>query len=170
MSGFEVRDPDYQRRVRESFGRQGIMRHLGARLTALAPGRCEISCDFRPELGQQHGFFHAGVIGTIADSAGGYAGYTLMPHDSSVLTVEYKMNLMAPARGERIIARGEVIRAGRTLVIARADVAVLHEGVERTCATLLQTLMTMHQTPDGGLASGASSRESGAQGPAESES
>lgn len=158
MSRFQVRDPEFRQRVRESFDRQGIMHHLGAELTLLEPGLCEICCDFRPELGQQHGFFHAGVIGTIADSAGGYAGYTLMPHDSSVLTIEYKMNLMAPADGRRIRARGEVIRAGRTLVVAKAEVAVRREGRWHDCATLLQTLMTMHKKPDGGTASGSDTR------------
>ena len=148
MSRFQAQDPDYQRRVRESFDRQGIMAHLGARLLSLAPGRCEIECAFGPHLSQQHGYFHAGVVGTIADSAGGYAGFTLMPPDSSVLTIEYKLNLMAPAQGERIIARGEVVRAGKTLVVAKAEVVAVRDGAEQVCAILLQTLMTMHQRPD----------------------
>lgn len=147
---FEPQDPAYAERVAASFARQRIMQHLGAELGELRPGFCQIRLPFRPELTQQHGYVHAGVIGTIADSAGGYAGYTLMPRDSSVLTVEYKLNLLAPARGEALIAEGQVIRAGRTLVVCRADV-VAAEGEDRTlCATLIQTLMTMHGRPDTG--------------------
>ena len=124
------------------------MTWLGATLTHLAPGQCEITLPHKPELTQQHGYIHGGIIGTIGDSAAGYAGYTLMPHDASVLTVEYKMNIMAPGDGERLIARGEVIRAGRSLVVARADVFAVKAGRETLCATLLQTLMTMHGTAD----------------------
>jgi len=146
---FEPRDPHYEGRVRESFARQGVMAFIGAELGQVAPGRCEIRVPFRPELSQQHGYFHAGIVGTVADSAGGYAGYSLMPVDASVLTVEFKMNLMAPADGELLIARGEVLRPGRTLVVARADVVVRKGAEERACATLLQTLMTMHGRADG---------------------
>lgn len=149
-TGFEVRDPDYAARVRASFARQGAMSLIGAELAALAPGRCEIRLPWREDLGQQHGFFHAGIISTIADTAGGYAGYTLMPADASVLTVEYKLNLVAPADGEQAVAVGEVVRAGRTLVVARADVRVRRAGAETLCATMLQTLMTMHGRPDSG--------------------
>src|SRR6187549_3828895 len=97
----EVRDPAFAERVRDSFGRQPIMHLLGAELTGLDPGRVEIALPFRHELTQQHGYFHAGVVGTIADSAGGYAAFSMMPAGSSVLTVEYKLNLVAPADGER---------------------------------------------------------------------
>lgn len=148
MQPFEPRDPAYAQRVRQSFARQQIMVLLGARLVRVAPGECEIELAFRPELTQQHGYFHGGIIGTIADSAGGYAGLTVMPHDASVLTVEYKMNLLAPGDGDRLIARGRVLKSGRTLVVAQVD-AFVHKGVRETlCATLLQTLMTMHGKPD----------------------
>jgi len=139
---------DSQRRVHASFARQAIMAHLGARLGEVSPGHCEICLPHRPELTQQHGFFHGGVVGTIADSAPGYAGFSLMPADASVLTVEYKMNLLSPADGDSLIARGRVVRAGRTLVITAADVFAVRDGEERLCATLLQTLMTMHGRPD----------------------
>jgi len=147
-SAFEAPNPGYAARVRESFDRQRIMDLLGAEMTCIAPGACEIRLPFKESLCQQHGFFHGGVIGTIADSAGGYAGFTLMPEDASVLTVEYKLNLLAPADGDCLTARGRVIKPGRTLVVCRADVLVSKDDREVLCATLLQTLMTMHGRPD----------------------
>ena len=148
MPNFTPRDPNYATRVRASFERQQVMAWIGASLTHLAPGQCEITLLHKPELTQQHGYIHGGIIGTIGDTAAGYAAYTLMPHDASVLTVEYKMNIMAPGDGERLIARGEVIRAGRSLVVARADVFAVKAGKEIHCASLLQTLMTMHGKAD----------------------
>lgn len=143
MATLEPIDQDYAERVRQSFAAQRVMAFIGAAITELQPGYCEIQLRFRPEFSQQDGFFHAGIVSTIADSAGGYAGYTLMPADSRVLTVEYKMNLLAPAHGENLIARGQVIRNGRTLVIAKADVGVIRNGTETPCATLLQTLISL---------------------------
>lgn len=148
MNDFSARDEHFETRVRESFARQGVMSYLGAELSAVTPGGCEIRLPYHEGLSQQHGFFHGGIVGTIADSAAGYAGYSLMPANASVLTVEYKMNLLAPADGELLIARGEVLKAGRNLVIAKADVAVVKEGREKPCATLLQTLMTALNRPD----------------------
>ena len=148
MSGFESRNPVYAQRVQSSFDRQQVMKLLGARLARLAPGECDIELPFKSELTQQHGYFHGGIIGTIADSAGGYSAFTLMPEDSSVLTVEYKMNLLAPGDGELLIARGRVLKAGRTLMVSRVDVVVVKGGRETLCATLLETLMTMHGRPD----------------------
>ena len=130
-------------RVRESFSRQGFMRHLGAEVTKLGPGECEIQVPYREEMTQQHGYFHAGVSGAMADSACGYAAYTLMAKDASVLTVEYKMNLLAPAQGEELIARGRVVRSGKTLKICAADVYVLKGGEEVHCATMLSTVMSL---------------------------
>lgn len=148
MKAFHPVDPHYAQRVRDSFARQQVMGYLGAELTAINPGHCEIRLPYKEELSQQHGFFHGGVIGAIGDSAGGYAAFTLMPVDSSVLTVEYKMNLLAPGNGELLIARGQVLKAGRTLIVARADVAVVKDGKETLCATLLQTLITMKGKAD----------------------
>ena len=148
MSDFETKNPAYEMRVQASFGRQQAMALLGAKITRIAPGQCEIQLPFRPEITQQHGYFHGGIIGTIADSAGGYAAFTLMPEDSSVLTVEYKMNLLAPGDGELLIARGRVLKSGRTLVVAQVDAFVVKDGRETICATLLETLMTMHGRPD----------------------
>ena len=148
MNEFSPSDPHYADRVRGSFRRQKVMALIGAELTRLTPGHCEIRLPHKPELTQQHGYIHGGIIGTIGDTAAGYAAYTLMPRDSSVLTIEYKMNLLAPGDGEALIARGEVVRAGRTLVVARAEVYAVKDGRETLCASLLQTLMTMHGRSD----------------------
>lgn len=141
--GFRPADPAFEQRTRESFARQGVMAHLGATLERVEPGRVDISLPFRPELSQQHGFFHAGVIATIADSAGGYAGFTLFPAESGVLTVEFKIHLLAAADGERALAAGEVVRAGRTLTVCRFDAWVEKGGRRVHCATGTQTLMSL---------------------------
>ena len=147
-TNFAAQDPAYERRVRESFARQGMMKHLGAELAALEPGAAEIRAAFRPELTQQHNYFHAGVTGAIADSACGYAAYTLMPADSTVLTVEYKINLLAPADGEELIARARVLRSGRTLKVCSADVFVRKNGSENHCATMIATVMCLEGKGD----------------------
>ena len=116
---------------------------LGATMERVEPGRVEIVLPFRPELSQQHGFFHAGVISTIADSAGGYAGFTLFPADASVLTVEFKINLLAAADGDRLTATGRVVRSGRTLTVCTLDVHVDKAGRRTHCAMGMQTLMAL---------------------------
>jgi uncharacterized protein (TIGR00369 family) len=116
---------------------------IGAELVRVEPGRVEIALLFRPELSQQHGFFHAGMISAIADTAGGYAGFTLFAPDAGVLTVEFKLNLIAAADGERAVAVGEVIRSGRTLTVCRLDAYVDKGGKRTHCATGLQTLMSL---------------------------
>lgn len=135
--------------MRESFARQGMMKHLGAELAALGPGTAEIRVAFRAELTQQHNYFHAGVSGTIGDSACGYAAYTLAPADSTVLTVEYKINLLAPADGEELIARARVVRSGRTLKVCAADVFARKDGTENHCATMMATVMCLEGKADG---------------------
>lgn len=143
-----VLTPGQQARVRQSFERQGLMRHLGATLAEVAHGMVRIRMPFRPELTQQHGYFHAGATSAIADTAGGYAGYTLFPEDSSVLTIEFKINLVAPARGDHLEAVGRVLRHGRSLTICQMEVFGL-EGDTRTLVALgQQTLMCMHGKPD----------------------
>ncbi|MEE4378361.1 MAG: PaaI family thioesterase [Candidatus Competibacteraceae bacterium] len=132
---------EFAQAVKDSFAKQGIMRHINARLTLVRPGYVEISLPYSDEVSQQHGFFHGGVVGTIADSAGGYAGFSLMAVGDGVLTVEFKINLLAPADGELLIARGQVIRPGRTLTITRADVLAVKAGRETLCGTMQQTLM-----------------------------
>lgn len=137
-------DPDYEARCRASFGRQAAMRLIGGRLARLEPGVAEVALDFRDDLTQQKGYVHGGIVGMIADSACGYAAYSLMPATSSLVTVEYKINILAPAR-RNLLARGEVLRAGRTLTVAKAD--VYDEGGAHVAA-MQQTLMTLADTPD----------------------
>jgi uncharacterized protein (TIGR00369 family) len=152
MPEFEPKDPAFESRVRASFVRQKVMALIGAELTGVAPGRVEIELPFRDDLTQQHGFFHAGIVGTIADSAGGFAAYTLMPAGASVLSVEYKINLMAPAEGERLMASGQVIRAGRTLTVCDLEVVVLKGDVRTVCARGMQTLICLDRGPRGATA------------------
>ncbi len=138
------RNPDWEATVRGSFARQGVMGLLGAELGTLSPGHCEIRLRYRPDLTQQNGYFHAGVTSTIVDSAGGYAGLTLMPAGAEVLTVEFKLNLLAPADGDHLVAEGQVLKSGRNLVITRGEVYAVRDGHAVHCATMQQTLMTMH--------------------------
>lgn len=130
------------RRVQDSFGRQAFMGLLGARLTRIAPGEVDIELDHRPDLVQQHGFLHAGVTTAIADSACGYAALSLMPDDAAVLSVEYKVNLLAPARGRRFLATGRVVRSGRTITVVRGEVLAFDEqGEGRAVLALLGTML-----------------------------
>jgi uncharacterized protein (TIGR00369 family) len=145
---FEPADPRYADRVRASFARQGAMHLIGAELVAVAPGYCAIALVPRPEIAQQHGYVHAGVVGAIVDSAGGYAGFTLFPTDASILTVEYKLNLLAPAAGDRLVAEGFVVKPGRTLVITRGEVHAERDGTRTLVALMQQTLMIMRGKPD----------------------
>ena len=148
MTAFTPLDPDFEARVRDSFGRQTIMDLIGARMSRVAPGEVEIELPYREDLTQQHGFFHAGVTSTIADSAAGYAAFSLFPADASVLTVEYKINLIAPAQGERLIAVGRVIKPGRTLTLCEFDVFGETDGTRKLCAKGLDTLMRLDGRPD----------------------
>jgi len=143
MSADEPLDPDFDARVRSSFARQTVMATIGARLEALAPGAAAIALPFRADLCQQHGFVHAGIIATIADSACGYAAFSLMAPEAAVLSVEYKLNLLAPARGERFVARARVIRPGKTLTVCAADVFAIEAGRETQIATMLATIMAL---------------------------
>lgn len=148
MSSFEVFDKNYKRKVASSFNRQPFMELIGADMTDIQPGYCEIQLPYKKELSQQHGYFHGGIIGAIADNCGGYAAYTLMPEGASILTVEYKINLTAPGKGERLIGRAKVIKPGRTLMISSTEIFVVNNGVEKLCATSLMTLMAMHGKSD----------------------
>lgn len=132
-----------ERRIRASFAKQGLMRTLGATLGAVTAGHVEIVLVPKPELSQQHGFVHAGAVSAIADSAAGYAALSMMPTDRGALTTEFKINLLAPARGERIIARGKVVKAGRTLTLAQTEVFAENEGKEQLIALLTATLMAI---------------------------
>ena len=135
-------------RVRASFARQGAMRTIGAMLDAVEPGYCAVSIRPHSEVSQQHGYVHAGIVSAIVDSAGGYAGYTLFPAGSSVLTVEFKVNLLAPAKGDRLVAEGFVVKPGRTLCITRGEVHAEQGGKRTLVAIMQQTLMVMHGKDD----------------------
>ena len=148
VSSFTPAFAGYAERVRASFARQGAMTLMGARLLTVEPGFCAIAIVPRPEIAQQHGYVHAGVVSAIVDTAGGYAGYSLFPEDSTVLTVEFKLNLLAPADGDRLVAEGRVIKPGRTLAITQGEVHAERGGKRTLVALMQQTLMVMHGKPD----------------------
>lgn len=137
------KDPAYRERVQASFDKQGLMRTLGASILRIEPGAVEIALAPGPVVSQQHGFVHAGAVSAIADTAAGYAALSLMPAGAGVLTTEFKINLLAPAVGDRILARGHVIKAGRTLTLAQTEVFAEADGKERLVALLTATLMTI---------------------------
>ena len=137
-------DPAFAQRCRESFGRQKAMALIGARLTLVEPGYVEIELPWRAELTQQKGFVHGGIVGMIADTACGYCAFSLMPADCSLVTVEYKMNILSPGRGG-LVAKAQVVKPGRRLTVARAEV---YADDGKHVATMLQTLMTLADTPD----------------------
>jgi uncharacterized protein (TIGR00369 family) len=139
MKGLHTQDPNFRERVRSSFTRQGMMGTIGATLVSVEPGAVEIALVPAPAISQQHGFVHAGAVAAIADTAAGYAALTLMAPGAGVLTTEFKINLVAPAAGDRLVARGRVIRAGRTLTLAQAEVF----AEEKLVAFLTATLMTI---------------------------
>lgn len=141
MEQFTARNPDFVSVVRESFARQGLMATLGARLARVQPGHVEIEVPFAEGLSQQQGFFHGGVTTSIVDSSCGYSALTLMAAGSEVLTVEFKINLFAPAAGERLIARGRVVRGGRTITVCQGDAYAVRAGTETHCATMVATMM-----------------------------
>ena len=137
-------NPDFAKCVTDSFSKQKAMRLVRATLPVVEHGRTEIHVPHWDGIEQQHGFVHGGVVGMIADLAAGYAAMTLVPANASVLTVEYKMNLVAPADGEKLVARGQVVRPGRTLIVTKAEVFAVKEGKEILCALMQQTIMVMH--------------------------
>jgi uncharacterized protein (TIGR00369 family) len=138
-------DPNFESRVRASFAKQRMMQTIGAAIEELAPGRVTLRLPFRDDLTQQHGFLHAGTIAAVADSACGYAALTLMPADAAVLSIEFKVNMLAPAKGDAIVARGEVIRAGRTVMVCRADVHSVSDGAEKLVAAMQGTMMVVRR-------------------------
>ncbi|WP_274629882.1 PaaI family thioesterase [Arvimicrobium flavum] len=135
---------DYEERVRASFARQSAMQTIGAELTLVTPGIVEMEMPFSPQLTQQHGFLHAGVISTALDSACGYAAFSLMPPDAAVLTIEFKVNLLAPGKGERFLFRGTVTKPGRTIIVADGQAyAFGADGEAKLIATMTGTMMTI---------------------------
>ena len=151
MVNFEPRDPDYEAKVRSSFGRQTAMQTLGAVMGKVRPGEVEIEMPYRADLAQQHGFIHGGIVTAIVDGACGYAAFSLSAPDTEVLTVEYKVNFVAPAKGQRLLARGEVVRPGATIAVCKGDVLAYDGGEENLVATMLSTMMLLPNRP--GLAS-----------------
>jgi uncharacterized protein (TIGR00369 family) len=138
-----AQDDGYQERIRSSFAKQGLMRTIGASLEHISPGVVEIAMRPHSAISQQLGFTHAGAVSAIADSAAGYAALSLMPHGTGVLTTEFKINFVAPAAGDRIVARGRVIKAGRTLTVAQTEVFAESGGEEKLIALLVATIMTV---------------------------
>jgi len=138
---FTPQNPDFATVVAESFARQGLMKALGIELAEVLPGRCVLAAGHRAGLLQQHGYFHGALIGAMLDCAGGYAGYSLMPTGSEVLTTEYKVNFLAAAQGEQLVVRGKVVKSGRTLTVTTAEAFCVQDGAERLCAVMLQSLI-----------------------------
>lgn len=148
MPDFLPPDPMFESRVRASFARQQVMHTLGASLTLVEPGVVEIALPFHQKLTQQHGFLHAGIIGTILDSACGYAAFSLMPADKAVLSVEYKINLLAPAKGQNFIAKAQVIKAGRNLTVCTGEAFAYDQEKSKLVATMTATMMAIPERED----------------------
>jgi uncharacterized protein (TIGR00369 family) len=144
MAATIVSAPDYEERVRKSFARQSVMTTIGAELTVVTPGTVEIEMAYSGALTQQHGFLHAGIISTALDSACGYAAFSMMPENAAVLTIEFKVNLLAPGKGERFLFRGSVTKPGRTIVVADGQAyAFAADGEAKLIATMTGTMMTV---------------------------
>jgi uncharacterized protein (TIGR00369 family) len=139
----DAKDPAFESRVRASFAKQRAMATIGATIVRVAPGEIDLELPFREDLTQQHGFLHAGIVATLADSACGYAALSLMPAGAGVLSVEYKLNLLAPAVGQRMIARATVLRSGRTVTVCRGDVFAVSDGGEKLIAAMQATMMAV---------------------------
>jgi uncharacterized protein (TIGR00369 family) len=144
---FTAQDPHFEARVRASFERQTVMATLGATLARVAAGEVDLELPFRADLAQPHRFMHAGVLATVLDTACGCAAFSLMPAGAAVLSIEFKINLLSPAIGERFIARGRVIRAGRTIMVCLADAFAVTGGAEKLVATMVGTMMCVRDNP-----------------------
>lgn len=142
---FQAKDNNYKQRVQESFNQQKFMHFIHAKLHDVQPGFCEIHIPFEESITQQNNFFHGGIVGTIADNSAGYAAFSLMDKESSILTVEFKLNLIAPADGELLIGRSQVLKYGRTLTICRSDVFIVKNGIEKLCAAAQSTLIELRK-------------------------
>ncbi|MEM9104385.1 MAG: PaaI family thioesterase [Pseudomonadota bacterium] len=144
MSSFKPKNPDFEARCQDSFDRQKAMKTLGLTLGAVGPGHVEMHMPYHPDVTQQHGFIHAGILSTALDSACGYAAFSLMPADAAVLTIEFKINLLSPAKGERFVFRAEVTKPGRTISVADGKAfAVEEDGKEKLIATMTGTVMAV---------------------------
>ena len=150
---FQPKDPHFAERVRASFARQRAMHTLGVEIARLAAGEIELAMPYEAAFTQQHGFVHAGIMATVLDSACGYAAFSLMPADAAVLTVEFKTNLLAPAKGERFLFRAHVVKPGRTLTVCEGRAFALENDAQtgsddRLVATMNGTLMALYDRPD----------------------
>ena len=143
MNNFQPSDPNYESRLRTSFNKQEIMKTIGAKLVKVMPGEVHIEFSFMESLTQQHGYIHAGVITSVVDSACGYAAHTLMSADSEVLTIEYKVNFMSPAKGDRFKGIGRVLKPGRNITVCSGDVIAFDNGKEKIIATMLATMISV---------------------------
>lgn len=141
MAEFQATNVNFAQTVSESFYKQGLMRYLGAKLDAVEPGYVRIVMPFSDNLTQQHSYFHAGAMTSIVDSACGYASLTLMPANAEVLTIEFKVNFIAPASGEYVIAHGRVLKPGRTVTVCQGEVFAIKDGVEKLCAVMQATMI-----------------------------
>lgn len=141
MSDFLPQFPDFKTKVEQSFSSQKFMKHIGAELMDVKPGFCEICVPYNENLTQQNGFFHAGVVSTVADNVAGYASLSLMKEHSMVLSVEFKLNLIRPGAGELLIGKGQVLKYGKTLSVCRADVFIVKDGIEKLCAAAQLTMI-----------------------------
>ena len=142
MAVFEPKDPLFETRVRDSFLRQGVMKTLDVEIVGLRPGEIDLAMPYASAFTQQHGFLHAGIVATVLDSACGYAAFSLMPADASILTIEFKTNLLAPARGARFLFKGKVVKPGRTTV-CEGNAFAIDGGEEKLIATMTGTLMAL---------------------------
>ena len=143
MQTFEPQDPNYEARVRATFAQQGLMTSIGARMTTVRPGEVEIELVPQGDITQQHGYVHGAIIAAIVDTACGFAAATLFAAEAGVLTVEYKVNFIAPARGEKFIARGQVKKTGKTLTICVGDAFAVLDGEEKLIASLQGTMICL---------------------------
>jgi len=143
MNIFQPSDPNYESRIRISFDKQEVMKTIGAKLVKVTPGEVHIEFSFVESLTQQHGYIHAGIVTSVVDSACGYAAYTLMPSDSEVLTIEYKVNFLSPAKGNKFKGIGRVLRPGRIITVCSGDVIAIDKGKEKIVATMLATMISV---------------------------
>jgi len=141
LEQFEPKDKNYKSKVEESFNRQEVMRTINASLSKIEPGKVEIELQYSPEITQQHGFVHAGIVSTVIDTACGYAALSLMPEDAGVLSIEFKVNLLAPAKGELFKATGVVRKPGKTIVVTEGELIAYNGDAEKLVATMVATMM-----------------------------
>ena len=143
MNKFQPSDPNYESRIRSSFDKQEAMKTIGANLVKVLPGEVHIEFSFIESLTQQHGYIHGGIIASVVDTACGYAACTLMSVDSEVLTIEYKVNFMSPAKGHRFKGIGKVLKPGRNITVCSGDVIAIDKGKEKIIATMLATMISV---------------------------